>query len=855
MATTSLANYSFAACNVNDVPLGSGNVSSGTSIVKVVENQNANGTGGQDGDFSYSFNSGGQAARCGRHADGTWWLAPAVGQSKVSLTAINSSRNLIRAEDNPDPAVRGFLNNAQGYGRYDDSKNIRPSLPISYPLNSDSVTSIFSVIQRERRCGTNAIDRECIEYADFLTIYNSAPPQGGRNTIRPVLYGNSKRIYSLNEFDVSRVPKFSEAKYKYDDEEVASLISKWTATTEVFSLQVCDSDRLNCQFLSEGGRAFRSHAVINDYAADGLQNNVLSYFLSDESDLVNNTSDRALLAAVLANGIDVITLIATPPGQEQYSFSSGAGQFMNQANFSYFTAALSQRDGFFWNFMKNDVRAMVDSGEIDGPQEMQQVYDYGNGPVWGDAGPTWSEFEARRYWAELMSGLAHENSGNWFSFTADGGRTYTIRDEATGRIPPAFCETTPQYPSTLNSVCKESTVLVDGNINIFFDYTTSGTSITFDENIPAGTRIEISPITNRDQGALEGNRASGDPYGFIDGPPGVPTTSYFAVSNRARIDWAGIGLAIPELCEVINFPPLFEFVERYLSDGAQTQPDPCAPPSEADIASGVCAVFTSRNCVDYGLVNNGTARWGPDPRDPSQCIANNRLLTFTNGTWIETVEQRGDRGRFPRFHGGKITTLPSTFDEQYLAFKGNRSCSVDSTDPGGGGDDDGHVPVPNTDDDLLMMIPPLIASINNSTVRPDSPTEPISPETPSSVVVGLDFVSVINVGTDQYNVVSSVSPNSAPVAISLSSSTTDAVNFSAIIQNGIQPNRVEFELTGPTNLARGESSAPYTLGSTFTPFIISNGDLPLGSYQLVVTPELSSDQDESPAIFNFTIVD
>ena len=55
ISTTSLANYSFAACNVNDVPLGSGNVSSGTSIVKVVENQNANGSGGQDGDFSLSL--------------------------------------------------------------------------------------------------------------------------------------------------------------------------------------------------------------------------------------------------------------------------------------------------------------------------------------------------------------------------------------------------------------------------------------------------------------------------------------------------------------------------------------------------------------------------------------------------------------------------------------------------------------------------------------------------------------------------------------------------------------------------------------------------------------------------------
>ena len=79
--------------------------------------------------------------------------------------------------------------------------------------------------------------------------------------------------------------------------------------------------------------------------------------------------------------------------------------------------------------------------------------------------------------------------------------------------------------------------------------------------------------------------------------------------------------------------------------------------------------------------------------------------------------------------------------------------------------------------------------------------------------------------------------------------------FQPLFRSGLQPNRVEFSLSGPTTLARGEGSAPYTLGSTFTPFIISNGDLPLGTYQLVVTPEFENEEDEAPAIFNFTLVD
>ena len=656
----------YAACTEQNVPLGSGTVSTGTQISKSVTNQNANGSGDGDGTFTYHFN----LAQCGRHADGTWWLAPISSQSKVTISDITSN-SVIKAEANPDPAARGFLNNAEDYGYYDASKNIIAKLPLDYPLNSDRATSIFSVIQRQAGCGTAANSNECIEFADFLTVYQSPPINGGKNTIRPSLFGSTKQIYTWANFDRSRIPSIEGADWNYDNDDVLRLISKWTATTEGFSIPICDANRANCSFVSEGGRAFRSHAVIDDYATGGQQNRVLSYLFSNNSDAVNDTEDRALLAAVIAYGIDIITLISNPPSSETYGFGSGAGQFMNAANFSYLTAALSPRSGSMWNTMSVDVKALLASPSVSAPQEIQQIYDSGHGPVWGDGNPNFDDFGRRRYWTELTNGLTHDNNF-WYEFTTphDGSR-FLIQDEGTDLIAPPSCN----YGNDANSVCPESTVLVNGVLMGVFDWEPDGSYIRFTDPIPAGTKIEVSPILESFQGSRGGNRASADPHGYIDGPPNVPGFGYFQVSNGPRFELAAMAQAMPELCEVINSPNLIEFVERYFESGLQMGNDPCAPPSVEDVNSGTCDVWRTRGCLDYGLSNNGTVRWGPDPRDNTQCAHNNRLLTQqNNGNWVESVENRGDKGRFSRFDGAKNNGLPTTFTNQYIAFKGNRDC-------------------------------------------------------------------------------------------------------------------------------------------------------------------------------------
>lgn len=80
-----------------------------------------------------------------------------------------------------------------------------------------------------------------------------------------------------------------------------------------------------------------------------------------------------------------------------------------------------------------------------------------------------------------------------------------------------------------------------------------------------------------------GSRTSKDPYGWIDGGerPGG-SYQYCCLS----MPWKGSETALrlfPELVPIWNHPEFSDYVERWVTFGAWTQPDPCAPPR------GVCA--------------------------------------------------------------------------------------------------------------------------------------------------------------------------------------------------------------------------------------------------------------------------
>ncbi|WP_395373701.1 hypothetical protein [Marinicella sp. W31] len=140
-----------------------------------------------------------------------------------------------------------------------------------------------------------------------------------------------------------------------------------------------------------------------------------------------------------------------------------------------------------------------------------------------------------------------------------------------------------------------------------------------------------------------GKKTTRDPYGFIDGPPAKPGSSYMAVSAGPIRGFAALSHLIPEVCSIINYPLLTEYTDRIGNQGLLTENDNCAPPDPREDPS-TCDAYRGRDCEYYGLSNTGTATWGPvSEENLMQCIPNN-----SNGN-------SGQNGRYPHYHGDTVS--------------------------------------------------------------------------------------------------------------------------------------------------------------------------------------------------------
>ncbi|WP_139309914.1 hypothetical protein [Teredinibacter haidensis] len=152
-----------------------------------------------------------------------------------------------------------------------------------------------------------------------------------------------------------------------------------------------------------------------------------------------------------------------------------------------------------------------------------------------------------------------------------------------------------------------------------------------------------------------GKKSQVDPHRYIDGPP-APGTAYYTVSFGSNQAFAAVMLLFPEVRDMINAGATDEyaaykdasisFIQRVVTQGLHTAPDPCAPPDAREDPS-VCDAYRSRNCEYYGLSNTGEATWGPDPADTNwedgiSCILNN------------SGGNTGQNGRFTSQHGSQL---------------------------------------------------------------------------------------------------------------------------------------------------------------------------------------------------------
>ena len=153
-----------------------------------------------------------------------------------------------------------------------------------------------------------------------------------------------------------------------------------------------------------------------------------------------------------------------------------------------------------------------------------------------------------------------------------------------------------------------------------------------------------------------GNRAQGDPHGYIDGPAQAPGTIYMVVSAGPHIAYAAAMHAWSNYCEAANEPETILYADRIYypsqttSPGVHTNEDPCAPPDPREPET--CSPYHyGLDCLYYGGragATDGNSTWGPLPSNPLQCVPNN-----SNGN-------TGQTGRFSWMHGQRLTTLSTT---------------------------------------------------------------------------------------------------------------------------------------------------------------------------------------------------
>lgn len=139
--------------------------------------------------------------------------------------------------------------------------------------------------------------------------------------------------------------------------------------------------------------------------------------------------------------------------------------------------------------------------------------------------------------------------------------------------------------------------------------------------------------SNVELGGGDNFRTCADPYGFIDGPGGLPGTEYMENATGPLVGYHVAQSLMPSLCSAAGDADLNGYVKRILTTGIRTQPDQCAPPDPSE--SSLCNPATGAGCVKYGVT------WGP--AGGGACI--------TNGP--------GQNGRFPERDGSPMTNIYS----------------------------------------------------------------------------------------------------------------------------------------------------------------------------------------------------
>jgi len=408
-----IPSISWAACDCGSTD--SGSPCTGQSISVTVIAGTPNGGTAIDNVFNWSFTSGSGDARCGQFANGDYWIVPASGQTTVELNSITTTNTGgLTADVDPVMESLGLLDGSNNYGNYNSSENIIPNLPQSY----SGINSIVAAIQRDETtegpCGTSQILGECVDSYMVVTILSSVPENAGSTVIRPNITGSSKEILTLADFDFTRLPSKSYLTGT-DTAGIEAMRARWSHSTEAFGL--IDHNNGDAGY-SEGGRAYRSHILIDDYGA-GTAVSLYSALMTLFSDDNTLTEKTPALAAILSYGLDLYH--AHEDVTNRY-WGAGAAQSPGKFIAPALLAALLI-DTTKYTALSDTVSHIYDGPQV-GPHELAQVQQGNNGLIWGGISDSSQAAEVfGEYWGRVLVGGCHDGVPLETCNTTSGTRT------------------------------------------------------------------------------------------------------------------------------------------------------------------------------------------------------------------------------------------------------------------------------------------------------------------------------------------------------------------------------------------------------------------------------------------------
>jgi hypothetical protein len=402
----------------------SGSAFASTNIEVVVEPMSTVSPNNRAAHFNWLVESqSGAEPIIGQFADGSWWVAPASGESGVRLLSLTGSGNanqtdLLTMDDDPVAHANGLLGlGTRIWGNYDQSQDEVPKLPVVYTPNPGSAISLVAAMQRNEAetsaGGAKAFAGAVADAYDVLTVMPEPPSDGGANMIRPNIVGDKKEFLTWADFDLTRLQKYSWFS-KANASSIEKIRKIWTASTEVFSMSAWDGESF--QRYSVGGRAFRPHILYHNYGAGRaatLHNHILQLFSSR-----NNTAEiKPALAAIIAHGLDIWHHMY---GRDGYPgrWDSGAGQRGGVFTAPALAAALLESPKKSIPLRRTVMLNLGDDPDLLGPPEMRQIKRGLTGVLlWGDehrpnplSSTTLDRGSVIRYWTDLKKGSCFDTA-------------------------------------------------------------------------------------------------------------------------------------------------------------------------------------------------------------------------------------------------------------------------------------------------------------------------------------------------------------------------------------------------------------------------------------------------------------